>query len=102
MTASRAESRSREWCRAGRIIGLVLALLATGLPFDHSHPVHESSVYNGQCADARLALGAPGAPPPERTDGVVGLVQHPTDVQLPRAQPSFRSLPSPAWRAPPA
>jgi hypothetical protein len=47
MTASRAESRSREWCRAGRIIGLVLVLLVTALPVDHSHTADESSVYDG-------------------------------------------------------
>jgi hypothetical protein len=104
MTVPRVDTSSREWCRVGRIIGLglVLVLLATGLPVDHSHPFDESSAYDGQCAAARLALGAPEAPLPERTDGVVALVQCPTDVQLPRAQPSFRSLPSPAWRAPPA
>jgi hypothetical protein len=102
MTASRAESRSREWCRAGRIIGLVLVLLVTALPVDHSHTADESSVYDGHCADARLALGAPGAPLPERIDGVVALVQRPADVLSLRAHTSFRSLPSPAWRAPPA
>jgi hypothetical protein len=98
----RAGRGSREWCRAGRIIGLVLALLATGLPFDHSHPVHDSSVYDAQCPDARLAMGAPGAPLPDRSDGAAALVQRLVDVRPLRAAPPFRPLPPPAWRAPPA
>jgi hypothetical protein len=104
MTALRCRSDSglREWCRAGRIVGLALVLLVTGLPLGHSHPADESSVYDGRCPDARLAMGAPGASLPERFDGVVARVGQPTEVRPLPAEPSFRPLPLPASRAPPA
>jgi hypothetical protein len=98
----RAEGRSSEWCRAGRIVGLVLVLLATGLPVGHSHLIHEPSVYDPYCPDARLAMGAPAASLPERSDGAVALVPQPTGIWSLPAETAFRPRSLPTWRAPPA
>ena len=102
VTRCRADSRWCEWCRAGRIIGLVLALLATGLPFVHAHAAREASLYDQECPDARLAIGAPGTPLLDRSDDVTLLVWRVADVRPLAAEPPFRPLPHPAWRAPPA